>query len=59
LVIIKFYDITFREVMFNIEFKPSVTHTYQFNGSDLASGIYIYRIEYLDYSEVRKMMLLK
>jgi hypothetical protein len=46
-------------VISNREFKPSGIHTYTFNGSNLASGVYIYRIEYFDYVEVRKMVLIK
>jgi hypothetical protein len=38
---------------------PSSIHTYTFNGSNFASGIYIYRIEYLNFVEVRKMVLIK
>jgi hypothetical protein len=38
---------------------PSSIHTYTFNGSNLTSGVNIYRIEYLNFVEVRKMVLVK
>ncbi|AFN73325.1 hypothetical protein MROS_0081 [Melioribacter roseus P3M-2] len=34
-------------------------HTIQFNASDLASGVYFYRIEANDFVSVKKLMLLK
>jgi len=34
-------------------------HTYQFDGSDLASGVYLYRIEAGEFQQVRKMVLIK
>ena len=33
-------------------------HTYQFDGSDLASGVYLYRIEAGEFSDVKKMVIL-
>ncbi|NBC27944.1 MAG: T9SS type A sorting domain-containing protein [Bacteroidetes bacterium] len=37
----------------------SGTHTYQFDASNLASGMYLYRLETENFSSVRKMMLIK
>ncbi len=34
-------------------------HTYEFDGNNLASGVYIYRIEAGKYQQVKKMVLLK
>lgn len=34
-------------------------HTYQFDGSDLASGVYLYRIEAVEFTQVMKMILIK
>jgi hypothetical protein len=34
-------------------------HTYTFDGSNLASGIYMYRIEAGEWSDASKMILLK
>ncbi|MFN2372763.1 MAG: T9SS type A sorting domain-containing protein [Cyclonatronaceae bacterium] len=35
------------------------THTVSFNASHLASGVYIYRLEFGDRQLTRKMMLVK
>lgn len=35
------------------------THSIEFNGSRLSSGIYIYRIETLAFTDIKKMVLLK
>jgi len=34
-------------------------HQFQFNGADLSSGVYLYRVEAGSYTAVRKMILLK
>lgn len=39
--------------------KPAGTYEVKFDGSDLPSGIYIYRLEAGDYTAVRKLVLLK
>ena len=41
------------------EYKPAGNYSIQFNGSNLASGIYLYRLESGDYSAVKKFVLLK
>jgi hypothetical protein len=35
------------------------THTVQFNAANLASGIYLYRLETSTFSETKKMLLVK
>jgi parallel beta-helix repeat protein len=37
----------------------SGSHTFQFDGSDLASGIYLYRIEAGEFQDVKKMVLIR
>jgi hypothetical protein len=34
-------------------------HTYQFDGSNLASGFYLYRIAVGEYTDVKKMILIR
>ena len=41
------------------EYKTAGSYQVDFNGNNLASGIYYYRIESGSFSQVRKMMLLK
>ncbi|MEP7146584.1 MAG: T9SS type A sorting domain-containing protein [bacterium] len=41
------------------EFKGIGSYTTEFNGSSLSSGIYYYKIETGNFSQVRKMILIK
>jgi Secretion system C-terminal sorting domain len=41
------------------EYKPAGNYSIQFNGSNLASGIYLYRLESGNYSAVKKFILMK
>lgn len=40
-------------------FKESGTHSYNFDAKDLNSGIYIYKLETANFTQTRKMMLVK
>jgi hypothetical protein len=40
-------------------FKNAGNYTVSFNASELPSGVYFYRIEAGQFSQIRKMMLLK
>ena len=60
LVRIKIYDILGREVMTLVnELQQAGTYEVKFNASELASGIYLYRIESGDFLQTKKMILLK
>jgi|CZKP01.1.fsa_nt_gi YD repeat-containing protein len=41
------------------EYKPAGNYSIQFNGSNLASGIYLYRLETGNYNAAKKLILLK
>jgi len=60
LVQLKVYDMLGREIasLVNEEQKPG-NYEVEFNGSNLASGIYFYRIVTNNYTAVKKMLLLK
>jgi len=62
------YDILGREVMklVNNEFKQPGRYIVEFNGTNLASGVYFYRIEVrqagsstVEYTASKKMVLIK
>lgn len=57
---ISVYDILGAEVLKLVnEEKSAGYHEVQFNASDLASGVYIYRIQAKDFVQSKKMILLK
>ena len=55
------YNVIGQEVatLFNDEAVAGVVHQVQFNGSNLASGIYFSRLEFDGKMQVKKMLLLK
>lgn len=59
-VTLKIYDITGREIrtLVNVV-KQAGYYTVDFNGSNLASGVYFYRIQSGSFINVRKMVLVK
>ena len=59
-VSLKIYDMLGKEVanLVNENLQPG-TYKYNFDASDLSSGIYFYRIQAGDFIETRSMMLLK
>jgi hypothetical protein len=59
-VTLKVYDVLGKEVaaLVNQE-KPTGSYEVNFNGSELTSGIYFYRLQAGDYLETKKMILLK
>lgn len=59
-VTLKVYDILGKKVKELVsEVKPAGVYSVDFNASTLASGIYFYRIESLDFVETKRMMLIK
>jgi len=60
LVRLRVYDVLGREVarLVNEEKTPG-TYTAKFDGSDLSSGLYFYRLESGSFSSTRKMLLLR
>lgn len=59
-VVLKIYDLLGREVTTLVN-KRQTAGTYQveFNGSNLASGVYVYKLQAGDYSSAKKFVLLK
>jgi len=59
-VTLKIYDITGREVKVLVnEFRQAGYYTVDFNGSNLASGVYFYRIQSNDFIHTKRMVLIK
>ena len=59
-VTLKVFDVLGKEVATLVnEVKQPGFHTADFNASDLASGIYFYRIDAGEFSSVKKMILVK
>jgi hypothetical protein len=59
-VTIKVYDITGREILRLVsEYKQAGYHSVNFNGVNLASGVYFYRIQVGDFMSVKRMLLIK
>jgi hypothetical protein len=59
-VTLKVYDILGNEISSLVdETKSPGSYSISFDGSTLASGMYLYRLDAGNYSQVRKMVLLK
>jgi hypothetical protein len=60
LVSLKIYDVLGREIMTLVnEVKTPGVYSVDFNGSELSSGVYFYRMESNGFSDVKKLMLVK
>jgi photosystem II stability/assembly factor-like uncharacterized protein len=60
IVTLKIYNISGKEVetLINSELTPGI-YTFEFNASDLPSGVYFYRLSVNGFTETKSMMLLK
>lgn len=59
-VSVKIYDLTGREIAKLVnEYKQAGYYTVSFNGSNFASGVYFYRIQAGNFTQVKKMVLIK
>jgi hypothetical protein len=59
-VILKVYDVLDREVVALVnEVKPAGNYEVKFEGANLPSGIYFYRLQAGDFVQTKKMVLLK
>lgn len=59
-VSLKVYDILGKEVKALVnEIRPAGTYSVSFDGSNLSSGVYYYRLESGRFTEVKRMVLLK
>jgi photosystem II stability/assembly factor-like uncharacterized protein len=60
LVTLRVYDISGREITTLLNSSLNVgTYSYEFNGANLSSGVYFYKLEANGFSAVKKMMLIK
>lgn len=60
IVTIKIFDVLGQQVaILKNEFQKANRYEVQFNSKGLASGVYIYKLQVNDYSESKKMILLK
>lgn len=60
MVKLKVYDALGNEVKTLVcESKPAGSHDVKFEGENLSSGIYYYKLDTGNYSESKKMLLLK
>ena len=59
-VLLKVYDMLGREVAVLVnEYKNAGYYTVNFDGSKLSSGVYIYKLQSGQYSDMKKMVLIK
>ncbi len=59
-VTLKIYDVLGREVRTLVnEVKSAGSYTVDFNASEYSSGVYFYKLESNDFSDIKKMMLIK
>ncbi|MEP7145414.1 MAG: T9SS type A sorting domain-containing protein [bacterium] len=59
-VTLKIYDILGKEVAILVnEVKPAGTYDVNFNASNISSGIYFYKIEAENFTDIKRMMLIK
>lgn len=57
---LKVYDVLGNEVAVLVdEFKPAGSYEIEFNSDNLASGVYIYRLQTAEFTETKKMVLLR
>ncbi len=60
LVTLKVYDVLGREVKALVnEVKAPGVYSVDFNGTELSSGVYFYKLESNGFSDIKKMMLIK
>jgi photosystem II stability/assembly factor-like uncharacterized protein len=60
LVTLKVYNILGKEVATLVNgFITAGTHSYEFDGASLSSGVYMYKIESNGFTDIKKMMLVK
>jgi len=60
LVNLKVYDVLGREVITLVnEVKAPGTYSVDFNGTELSSGVYFYKLESNGFSDIKRMMLIK
>ena len=60
MVTMKIFDLTGREIASLVNgIKTAGVYTVDFNGANLASGVYFYRLEAVDFIDTKRMVLIK
>ncbi|RPI17892.1 MAG: T9SS C-terminal target domain-containing protein [Ignavibacteriae bacterium] len=59
MVSLKVYDILVKEIYSSSEYKKAGSYEFKFDGSNLSSGLYFYKIEAGNFVETRRMLLIK
>jgi hypothetical protein len=60
IVSLKVYNILGQEVKTLVDgMQPAGSYTYRFDGANLSTGVYFYRLQAGSFIQVRKMLLLK
>ncbi|MCP4548485.1 MAG: T9SS type A sorting domain-containing protein [bacterium] len=58
-IVLSVYNLLGQEISRQVQIRPAGSHTIELNMGDQSSGVYLYKLQTDDFSETRKMLLLK